>query len=636
MKTYPETLREIAVLSSGEDVKVLAAANKTLESLFAADGLNEDNKTLALILTYRLQMRIAAIRYRDALSPELYERCQKLCAKILVQNPPPLARDEAEQLMLQIDATEVGRRALAEAASRDLVTATQCVALIAELDGAGTLARLNLETVPFYRDALLAELARIRGKTVKARQRILEAKFGSVYNAFRVSLADYGKYNYYSALLDNAAANAKVQVICSPFREEIDFLCQRFSRRNKKELFTADVGALSAADTDAVDYCFERLALDSSDGYFYLFGLTDLTGNQKNLDCLHRNIARLSMTAERIILADTSAAHTVFTALTDWAAADTEYDGLDSKLNYGYLAVPDYPSVTELMQAAKLLETPADTDFMRHNCPTLGFIGLNELLINYKTWRSKAEYFHKRNKAAFDRFARDMPNLNMLIDSGWDYQCELSKTPPKPRKEFDYDTIDIFRPENLRAIIERPGIPLTAKCGLAVQYCALLGDDASVWKDIPESEKEERVETACKVLGRILETYDPEVLYTDKPDCKYAGQCCGGGKTIEFTRKTLNGDVSFLTDVIAHEMYHSFQHKTTREPWQDWFFTELQVSRHRIEQWHLNFGTYIELEKNRKSYLVQVVETDANIFAADTKDGCADYRHELNFTKKGG
>ena len=68
-------------------------------------------------------------------------------------------------------------------------------------------------------------------------------------------------------------------------------------------------------------------------------------------------------------------------------------------------------------------------------------------------------------------------------------------------------------------------------------------------------------------------------------------------------------------------MYHAFQSTAQSTGWKIWHLSELYVTKNRVEEWKYNHQRYIDIDENRDSYMVQVVESDARIFEKETYEG---------------
>ena len=143
------------------------------------------------------------------------------------------------------------------------------------------------------------------------------------------------------------------------------------------------------------------------------------------------------------------------------------------------------------------------------------------------------------------------------------------------------------------------------------------GASADDGKTFPNEVKTERIAEATKLVMRTLgiETV-PKVEIVENVAGGAVGLCCDGGKRVLYKESHI-GNLSGIANTVCHECYHAFQHFCIQAGWQEWYLSELFVTKGRIAEWQYNFSNYVTNSKGYSTYAVQIVESDARAFAND-------------------
>lgn len=434
-----------------------------------------------------------------------------------------------------------------------------------------------------------------------------------------ISRTKYRHYKYYSRLLDEEKAEAKIRVILSPFQEEVEFLFDSYIFRNNLLGSVMDLEKLSKNNKTTREYIFESLR----DKCRFLLLINYLNASSIEEEII-KNIYELQILGITVFIHDKSGCKIVYKKLTEFFL---EAENKPS-ISYSYFTLPFFNPIIEELKGLKIIDNEEDVQFVKKECKFMGFIGFNELVITYtaydgEKWKSKARYISEQNKALALIYLSDLPSQDQLIDLDWGEVIKDSglKREKRVGVPYDYDILREYDEKNIRRILDNPNFSLLEKAGLCVKYCLLNGENGNILATIEKEDLTIRLTRASKLLSKIINTeFDPDVQVIEKknfPKEGAMGLCCDGGAVIKYRLEDMRDFTAAFT-CVCHEMFHSFQHTIINTGWKDWHFTELGISRSRAKEWKINQGMYIDLVKDKDAYYVQCFEADARIFEADT------------------
>ncbi len=304
------------------------------------------------------------------------------------------------------------------------------------------------------------------------------------------------------------------------------------------------------------------------------------------------------------------------------------YSALD--VGCRYLPMPYFRDTAELFEEKGMIGGAEEYENLRA-CPFAGYVGLNEAARLFSAGRDWLASFRRRSDENAKRagtYLSSVP-LSQLLDAGWGAPDRFVS---RGRREFDYDDIRGINPANIGKILSCEG-SFFAKCGMLVRYCTLCGDDVSVWKNLSRETKSERLTMATRLLTRLLDTgTEPQVELISEEEWKgtgAGGYCMEGGKRIRYREKSTS-DYNWTVQAICHECFHAFQHAAVDGGYRDWFFSDLGVTRGRVDEWRFNFSNY-DGDTSSVTYKVEIVECDARAFQHDCFTMSEEILHKIDF-----
>ncbi len=421
------------------------------------------------------------------------------------------------------------------------------------------------------------------------------------------------QFDFAPSLERGNAYTAGTVVLSSPFKDEIVLFTRAQAKINGLTFYLFNASAFSDKDESFIDTVFESLYYRK--GSLLLFGLADY--HDVNKAYLMEKILRSSKNGTTVFAVDNKGDGKVYSEFLSIAekAEDLSIMDVSSK----YLTMPSFKEVVNELEDREMI-TGADYDFFRKHLAFMGYVGFNRAIFLHsrqKPWRDDVLDISKAHESQIQIYLLNIPSQNQLIDYDW-IDLSLKRNTDKPEKAFDYDSVRIANPANIKKILEA-SISIFAKCGLAARYSLLCGDDVSVWTTLSAEERTERLSLACKLVSHILSTvYTPsiQVIPNSEWDIKGAGAvCCQGGKLILFKESSCN-DYDWSVTAVCHEVYHSLQHTVENGPWREWYWTELGITKNRIPEWRYNHEHYYNTS-HPSYYNIEIIECDARAFEND-------------------
>ena len=438
-------------------------------------------------------------------------------------------------------------------------------------------------------------------------------QFGSFYASVLFHVDEFKNCRYYNNLLDSPSGSYKISVVSAPNREEIDLIVMRFAGNYDRKLVAVDFEAICKLPNHAVEYVYRRLEREARGQVLYVVGFGEADWKNEETCAMLSRLSGCFESADYAVLADCKPSLPVYHAVEKLCSSFAR------RIGYLYASMPDFADFEELLREKVKEWHEEDRQKLKRYGSYVGFIGLNEVMNNVDDWKRHIEAIGIRWRNMVLTYTGGMKNPELLIDRGWDLYGDggTGGLDEKDDRTFDYDDIPPLLQSNIRKIIEGP-FSYLQKAGLLVRYAMMHGEDASRWNiDYSEEERAARISDATVAIAKWLQLPTPQVII-DPEDMEewYAGLCCNGGQLVHFSYSCAHKyNPEKTMSVILHELYHCFQAKVRREPWQDWFETDLGVTVERKRHWQLNSESYIDLRKDVKAYRVQVMEVDAEVFA---------------------
>ena len=418
-------------------------------------------------------------------------------------------------------------------------------------------------------------------------------------------ITDYLKekrYAYFPSV--DLSVLARALVLLTPYPDEAELFAGVYSGGNC--IYRVQALAFENAENAAVTAFFNALAKSGADVVIY--GMPRFRAGNKGE--FYRAVLNFTKGGRRAyIVADDGTRGVYDEALKHLEGGLSELD-----ISFLFLSMPDFRQTCSLLAELGVCD---DENVIKQCMPFCGYAGLNEVVNAFNAgadWRKIAEERTKIHFPAAQKYMLRLTRQALFIDGGWgDYHEDIVV---RKAKRFDYDDIKAVNPENIRKIIES-NFSVFEKCAAICSYCLLSGSSADDWKTFPKELQIERLTEATKLVMRTLgvETV-PKVEVLESLSGGALGMCCDGGKLVQYKESHLS-NFSGLCDTICHECYHAFQHFSIAAGWQDWYLSELYVTRGRITEWQYNFSNYLSGSKGYSTYAVQVVESDARAFAND-------------------
>lgn len=482
------------------------------------------------------------------------------------------------------------------------------------------------------------------GETLEyARKLLREAEEGNTNELLASVLVPFSRLETYATatLCDSRFTRPDIAkgtvVIATPFEDEAIFHLRKCGEVIGKKFSRVDASTLSALDCNAILKLFKTHALSGN----CLFVANMAECRQDNFKTVAEGIIRFGLESSGCVFVhDKKGDHKLYEQLEDISA---ELGLASLSLSHEFLRMPNYQGVLSILVDHGVIEN-SDEDYKRvkEKLPFMGYIGLN-MLISGEIF-SVAEGHSRRNSAAAISYLKRIIAQSQFIDSEWgEYSADIRISNTGERISFDYDGFRDIDRSNLKRIIEKPGISLFAKCGIAVRYCLTAGDSDYVLERLEHEELTERLTLASTVICRLLNTqYAPTCEVFTPEEWKAKGEedktygpnthgiCIKGGKLLHFN----GGKMRVLEnaiDTVCHECFHAFQHTALDKSFADWHFIELGITASRVEEWSKNDAVYMTSKTSYNAYRFQVFESDAFGFSAECLRGMAQNWHDIEF-----
>lgn len=423
--------------------------------------------------------------------------------------------------------------------------------------------------------------------------------------------------------------------LSTPFPSEAIFAVRSYGENVNKTFYLMSSQVFFKGDEAETAELFRLL---KTPGMHLLLTDVDKVAENKRA-FFYEQLLRFASKDNLVFLVDTVGDRKVYDDLS--RLADT-LKGVDAfTVDYTFLKMPPYADVVNTFDNSHLVPemTDAVRERIRRNLPFMGYVGLSACVAEHNKGNDPfacGEHLSETNRPTALRYLSRLVASYQFIDNEWGDYSEGITHIVGEKKAFDYDVIRTVNPENVRIILQKPGLTLFERCALATKYCTLGGDDMSIWVDLPAEEKQIRMQEASRVLCSLLNTeYSPRVEVLDEDVWKErgyhdrcAGFCSGGGKLIVYRHRSVK-DYDFALHIIFHECFHAFQHAAMVQPYAQWYFDELGVTRGRIDKWSMNEACYHEFPITSIGYRVEIMECDANAFADDCQLYAKSRWHEL-------
>ena len=369
--------------------------------------------------------------------------------------------------------------------------------------------------------------------------------------------------------------------------------------------------------------------------------ITDINlAKEDRVPALYKQILRFSSPDNLVFIVDTVGDRKVYDQMNKIADGMRGTDALS--VGYTFLKMPPFADVLTVFETNHLVGAMTEEvkEQIRRGLPFMGYVGLSGCVYEHTLGHDPFVYgeeISETNRRTASRYLSRLVASYQFIDNEWGDYSEGISAARGEKRAFDYDVIRSVNPENVRIILQKPGLTLFERCAILTRYCTLSGEDVTVWPTLPIEEKQTRMQDASAVLCSVLNTeYVPEVEVLDEEgweasgyDKGAAGLCINGGKKIAY-RDIHMQSYDFVLKCICHECFHAFQHTATNAPYSEWYFDEMGVTRGRVSQWAKNFACYVG-DVNSIAYKVEIVECDANAFADDCHMYAKTRWHEIEF-----
>ena len=648
MLNYLDVINEVGTvyLSSNtlEEADALHAALTRLQREVLLGSPNPENKKKAESLRWRALAKLCAIRY--------------FCGGYLEENWTDLKacldRGDAALLQLAIPRVTQTYQRLREVATVVHEVMQSAAEMILQVrDDEGRLATSSVELLLATRDAFekkaervralgdtsalfdvaslygiaaqtlnpaalaLADLTEVTSWAEKMLYQLKEKETESFFRDFTSPLENEEgakRFTFYQSFESRAGMTAKTVVLSSPLWDEVVLFVRGCVKDGSQGFLVMRASGFAGKTRGFLDLLLETLTKKGSN--LLVSGLSDYRDDNKPY--LLEQLMRYSVTGPNVFLVDQKGDGALYAECYDIAKRAEGLCGMD--VSYKYLLLPSYREVVDELTERNLLDGE-EYDELRRDMAFMGYVGLNEILARVahgKRWKDVAKEISRAHAAESLIYRANIPTLDQFLDAGWQV-CDTARSKEKPKKEFDYDTIRVANPENIRIILEQP-ISLFAKCGMVARYCMLCGDDVSVWADLSTEQKGERLTDASRLVAFLLNNqYSPEVRVVPEEewtDPKAGGLCCDGGKRILYREKSCK-NYTWTVKAVCHECYHGFQHTLENCGWFPWHWEELGVTKNHVNEWKYNTANYRSIGKGYVVYMIQTIEADARTFEED-------------------
>ena len=482
------------------------------------------------------------------------------------------------------------------------------------------------------RDALVSTMEKISGifsATKMEQMRELIDEFVTPFD----EVEGIRHVEYYDTRLTKVQNLASTVIIATPFEDEAILLARMCGKEWGREFSKLNLTSLSAKTPEEIKLFFEVLSL----GRYNLLVTGFAECREAVFPALAEGVMSLASGGARCFVVDKIGDHKLYEAFESLAESTPGLSSLN--VSHEFLKMPHCAgTLSMLVDRGIITNTEKDYSRVKEKLPFMGYVGLN-MLLNGESF-GVVETHSNNNLGMGLAYLGRLVSQSHLIDPDWGDFSKNVRFVGGERVVFDYDSFRPLDKKNIKSIVEKPGLSLFAKCGIAVKYCILAGDDLTAWARLDDEEKTERVNLATSVVCMLLNTaYTPkvEVFSNDewnekaKTDDSYKGSvglCINKGKVMHFKSEYLNTPDNCIT-VICHECFHAFQHTAVDGSHTQWYFIELGVTAGRVDAWGKNFNKYI---KSGDGYFVEIVEADAEAFAYDCLRGERAHWQEIDFS----
>ena len=443
----------------------------------------------------------------------------------------------------------------------------------------------------------------------------------------------YSNFYEYAPTIDEKNKTAKLMVINSPFKEDVELFIRNYKNKTGDNLLCIDSELLNNLPKESIDSIFGLLSLKKCTLYVYNVNKV----HSSSRDSLYNALLEFAKDDNKVFVHDNSGLNTIYKDLFGISSRSEKFSIMN--VSFEYLSIPKFSDlVNNILIPEKLIPDDSSESLLlvQKTMLLVGFDGLNKVLHEAKIggdWVEKAKSICRNNlNDTVIKYIENIPNLFLFIDSAWRYEGYEYKV-NNQRIKFNYDDIKGVNVENIKKIIDS-GYNFFQKAGMLVKYCLLHGDDESIWETLEIEDYVERLNLATTQLYKLFELDFIPVIEVKEEliNAEAGGVCCDGGKLVQYKLSSIKS-FEFAYDVVLHETYHSFQRYAEATPYKEWFFTELGVTKGRIEQWRLNEQCYFDLKKGKQSfnaYRVQTIESEAYAFSVDAMGQAGECWHLLD------
>ena len=482
------------------------------------------------------------------------------------------------------------------------------------------------------RDALISTANKIRAMVASMEMGQMKELLGESASPI-TSAGGISEILYYDNKIAKSKSSASTFVISTPFEDEAMLCALATAEHFGIKMMRLSLSALSGRTADEISFFFDVLSAER--GGFLITNIAEL--KEEKLDRAMIGIMRAGMSGSKMLVVDKVGDRTLFERFEELAE---KTEGLSTiYVSHEFLKMPHCAGALSLLVEKGIINnTEEDYARVKKKLPFMGYIGLNDLLSGEQF--AIVETRSNQNRPLGVAYLSRLVTQSHLIDSDWGDFSKHVRFVEGERVVFDYDGFKPLDRQNIRAIIEKPGLSIFAKCGIAVKYCILAGDHFTAWERLDDAEKTERVNLATSVVSMLLNNaYAPKVEIFSveewrekaKTDASYSsttvGLCINKGKLIHYRSDYLTS-IHNCIRIICHECFHAFQHTAVDNKHAQWHFIELGVTEGRVDAWSKNFDKYI---KSGDGYFVEIVEADAEAFAYDCFRGEEGHWQDIDF-----
>ena len=642
MATFLDIIKSARkILKSSRDFKEYEAIKPSITTSLKSFYINEENKHSLISLQSRLELKFAFLHYvKSSYDDESFKKVKDLCNEIILNRfkgqedefdiPISFAKEIDELItnfqphmlnLAKINALINQKnnvhfipyeelRAYVEKLKDVKFALENCSPLCK--NAFSDLAKMNIP----LENKLLDEVNLNLSELDEIYQKELKDRFITLYEPLKKE-----DNEIYAPFFDLSKNSAKILILNSPYNEEIQLYLRHFEKEHKVSIVTIDAYKLKDLAHDELFLFFEMLAKHPNSIYIdHISSFLNTDLDENIMDVIIRIHALYP--SLYFFFSYEKGDNALYKSLNDTLKKKDIHELMIHSL---YLYMPPFEYFIDVLSNEKMIdkEDLSLQEEIKKNMPFVGFYGLNKIIYAYKNHKDFLEIGRRlsrnHNTSLLKFFLEDLPYQSIFIDEKWGSFIK-EKESLKGHVDFDYDAISPIYKENVAKILSS-SCSLFAKCGMGVSYILLGADDKSKWSLMDQELKNKRITDAVNYIYLTLGISPlPVVEITTELNKNILGQCCEGGRRIQFQARSID-KVDELMNTILHECYHSFQYYSASVAYHDWFFKELGVTKSRISEWILNSQNYINYktgEKGYHAYRHQIMEADANAFAADS------------------